>query len=299
MTQSPLTPEDNKLLNDVFAFLGGVDDAVELRGRILDRLSPPAPEVDEATRIWREMNARGFNALADHESAKGCLIGDYDSDESAVAEISYLRQAIAELIASKDADIERWHNSYEIAFDQAMKNGSELSAMRAENERLKDTIADLEVDLDEWQRCERAAGNIPSHKAAERNPAEPPGHTDLIISPESIDAFLEANPPTDTTPGTNAGAVEVTQVDREATAKVLGYQCWADATDYRLTGEQDRQVEKFVNAFARHRTEAEARGRREALECAQYIAENVDDVTTAKALQPIIDELKRMMTGEK
>lgn len=56
---------------------------------------------------------------------------------------------------------------------------------------------------------------------------------------------------------------EITQADRDATAKVLGYQCWADATDYRLTGQQDRQVEKFVQAFARHRSDACATVQRE------------------------------------
>jgi hypothetical protein len=45
----------------------------------------------------------------------------------------------------------------------------------------------------------------------------------------------------------------VEQADREAAAKVLGYKDWGDATDYRLTGAQDRQVEAMCKAFAAHR----------------------------------------------
>jgi hypothetical protein len=43
------------------------------------------------------------------------------------------------------------------------------------------------------------------------------------------------------------------QLDRDAAAKALGYRDWADATDHRLTGEQDRQVAALVRAFAEHR----------------------------------------------
>jgi hypothetical protein len=47
-----------------------------------------------------------------------------------------------------------------------------------------------------------------------------------------------------------------TQEDREAAAKALGYKDWGDATDYRLTGEQDRQAAAMVEHFARHRLAA-------------------------------------------
>jgi hypothetical protein len=50
----------------------------------------------------------------------------------------------------------------------------------------------------------------------------------------------------------------VTGDDREATIKLLGYADWADATDYRLTGRQDRTVSKTVQAFAAHRTASTA-----------------------------------------
>jgi hypothetical protein len=67
------------------------------------------------------------------------------------------------------------------------------------------------------------------------------------------------------------------QIDREAAAELLGYRDWDDATDYRLTGEQDRQVARTVQAFARHRlatraTQPEA-ALREALELARPIVE--------------------------
>lgn len=50
--------------------------------------------------------------------------------------------------------------------------------------------------------------------------------------------------------------VAVTQADRDRTAEALGYRDWADATDYRLTGKQDRQRDHFLQHFARHRLSA-------------------------------------------
>ena len=52
---------------------------------------------------------------------------------------------------------------------------------------------------------------------------------------------------------TTTETVEVTDEDRKAAANLLGYKDYGDATDYRLTGEQDRQVASAVEAFARHR----------------------------------------------
>ena len=53
--------------------------------------------------------------------------------------------------------------------------------------------------------------------------------------------------------------VHVTQADREAAAKALGYRDWSDATDYRLTGEQDRKVREMVLHMAAHRTIGQAK----------------------------------------
>lgn len=49
-------------------------------------------------------------------------------------------------------------------------------------------------------------------------------------------------------------SVPVIQADRDAAAVALGYRDWDDATDYRLTGDQDRLRDEVVQAFARHRT---------------------------------------------
>jgi len=39
------------------------------------------------------------------------------------------------------------------------------------------------------------------------NQTTAPGHTDLMVSPESIDAFLEANPPPDAPPPTEVDRI--------------------------------------------------------------------------------------------
>lgn len=49
-------------------------------------------------------------------------------------------------------------------------------------------------------------------------------------------------------------SVPVIQADRDAAAVALGYRDWEDATDYRLTGDQDRLRDEVVQAFARYRT---------------------------------------------
>lgn len=45
--------------------------------------------------------------------------------------------------------------------------------------------------------------------------------------------------------------VKVEQRHRNAAAAMLGYRDWGDATDYRLTGREDRERDKAVQAFAR------------------------------------------------
>lgn len=110
---------------------------------ILDRLSPPAPEVDEATRIWREMKAKGAETLDSRKAAADYRAGRYIVMPWMDAEIAYLRTALSELIASKDAEIAEWKLASEDArshWDSAVhewnKTESELAALRAENERL-------------------------------------------------------------------------------------------------------------------------------------------------------------------
>lgn len=78
-----------------------------------------------------------------------------------------------------------------------------------------------------------------------------------------------------------SGLVGVTQADRDAAASLLGYRNWDDATDYRLTGKQDKQVIETVIAFARHRVAARTQSEAELAELlaalenvAHFIAEN-------------------------
>ena len=75
--------------------------------------------------------------------------------------------------------------------------------------------------------------------------------------------------------------VDVIQADRDAAAALLGYRDWSDATDYRLTGRQDRTVEQAVQSFAAHRIaatstlQAQCERQREALE---RLVHDVDDL---------------------
>lgn len=105
-------------------------------------------EPDEATRIWREMatcgRRLGFEDVLEYQNGK------WDNQ----AEISYLRTALSELIASKDAEIERrieelfdWEKiakrtkeALTGAEDELRVCYSELATLRAENEQLNVAI---------------------------------------------------------------------------------------------------------------------------------------------------------------
>lgn len=56
---------------------------------------------------------------------------------------------------------------------------------------------------------------------------------------------------------------QVTEAAREAAAIALGYKNFADASDYRLTGGQDREVARMVQAFAKFERDTLARHRLE------------------------------------
>ena len=62
--------------------------------------------------------------------------------------------------------------------------------------------------------------------------------------------------------------IDITQEDREAAAKALGYCDYADAIDYRLSAAQDASVSSMVQAFARHRQAARERALDEAAKVA-------------------------------
>ncbi|KKC25792.1 hypothetical protein [Sphingomonas sp. SRS2] len=55
-----------------------------------------------------------------------------------------------------------------------------------------------------------------------------------------------------------------TEADREMAAKILGYRDWDDATDYRLTGAQDRAVQDALQLLAQHAATARAEERERA-----------------------------------
>lgn len=242
LTPSEIETLRGKVMRDEIAFVDpqnwpaflSKDEAL----RYLDRLSPaPEPEVDEAT-VWARKVFQAIYKLPD---------GDHGHEGGAPFNRvrAYLRQAIAELIASKDGEIATLSELRKVAARNAgaadrarFKAESELATLRAENERLKDTISDLGVDLDEWQRCERAAGNIPSPKAAERNTAEPLvslASGEPKIGGWTSDAKYAPNEPAKTHvwPATHDDAcseikatettpdVVVTQEDREAAAELL------------------------------------------------------------------------------
>lgn len=79
----------------------GADEALA----ILDRLSPPAPEVDEAT-VWTRKVLCVFMKSGEDpapDAAEEYISGGFDEDADFIA----ARAALSELIASKDAEIER------------------------------------------------------------------------------------------------------------------------------------------------------------------------------------------------
>lgn len=242
---------------------------------ILDRLTPaPEPEVDEAT-VWTR------KVLHAEYEITAYATGEMDKHDKFIN----ARQALSELIASKDAEIAKaraWAKVQHQQADTYAATNATLraseAALRAENERLKDTIADLGVDLDEWQRCERAAGNIPSPKAAERNTAEPWSIRGAGYDPNcevckgskfTCDEHF-AKPATDTTP-----EVVVTQGDRSASENPPGF------------------------SFQRCMAEAEARGRREALEAVKRVMFKFEDaLATAGNFQRMVNDLRTLIMTE-
>lgn len=170
----PLTPAEIETLRKIVN--GELDREVDYAAIIaanktLDRLSPPAPEVDEATRIWRGMKAHSnrFDGVIADRYRQGAY------DRQAPLEMAYLRTALSELIASKGGEIESLSESlrseyiktddltrdlectrireknadrmademrraYNGAIGRAEKAEVELATLRAENERLKAVV---------------------------------------------------------------------------------------------------------------------------------------------------------------
>lgn len=289
---------------------------------ILDRLSP-APEVDEAT-VW----TRRLFLLEYPGEEKAINNGDRDGNPYFKRVADYLRQAIAELIASKDGEIAMLTGERDRQYDENVnriaaegaaivrveKAESELAALRAENEppagykhiklACKNTIFDfnrLNRPDGTWILLDGVNVNV-TPKAAERNTAEPANEgipnrdysdakaTDALKEAVALSRSRSGGMP----PGTNAGAVEVTEADIEfANELISGFRkttkCYyADAKDAQHW---------IVKGVFKYRTEAEARGRREAL---KWILDRSAELhrqgySAAYTLDAIEAELKRLM----
>ena len=252
------------IAREVLSGIAMTSDEARTLDAILDRLSPPAPEVDEATRIWREMNAEGARACGSIPlMVQKWRNGEHDNDVSAIAEITYLRQVLSELIASKDAERDALgaevdqlamyleDRDSELAAvsaaigttefmdppdggsptlaEQVGRMRAELAALRAENERLKATLNTLGT---RWA--------LP--KAAERNTAEPATDTAPVVE-VTVDSGMDAE------------AVEQAEL------------LWAQLPVIRKwTSIPTHEKALVCHLLSTYRTEAEARGRREALE---------------------------------
>lgn len=190
------------IAREVLSGIAMTSDEARTLNSILDRLTPaPETEVDEATKVTRRVRAA-------HYADESYLEPD---DEEGFGSFIAVKNVIREVLAAKNAERDGLTDRLKDAWADITNLRSERATLRAENERLKDTIADLGVDLDEWQRCERAAGNIPSPKAAERNPAEP----ERRLSSEVATALPEKSCAPLTSRSSDGSGVEVQQVDRE------------------------------------------------------------------------------------
>lgn len=309
---------------------------------ILDRLSPaPEPEVDEAT-VWTRKVLLKLHGNA----------GYYPEKHFGFQNI---RAVIAELIASKDGEIERLAgiNIQLVAEHNAMNQDgarleSELATLRAENERLKKClrrISELEYTYDgsdlenakmiaeqatepntrcaycgryRWEADEKGSVlcnppfTVQPHvfKAAERNPAEPEHRLsseqavpagEVVRSPSSrsSDGSGSETPGSLRTrsliPITDTAGVEVRQVDRDAAKALLAQQ----EIRFHLDGTF-RDWDNTVDFLAAIRTEAEARGRREAFREVKHVLFQFEGaLANSTNFQRMVDELKRIMAGGK
>ena len=257
-------------------------------------------DVYDANPVFCRQRAVIAELLASKDGEIARLIGErdrqYDENVNRIAAegaaIVRAEKAESEL-ASKDGEIERrieelfdWEKiakrtkeALTGAEDELRVCYSELATLRAENERLKadnmppegyknlyiaarDCIFDankLGRIEDGWLLLENVNVLVTS-KAAERNTAEPAAEIEAAcdkmaarmgVKFEKNERWSEVVAATDTAP-----VVEVTQADRDAARPFMG-----DAVDYGALDEH-----RMIVAFAKFRTEAEARGRREALE---------------------------------
>jgi len=210
------------------------------------------------------------------------------------------RQVLSELIASKDGEIELERGRFKIA-DEEVDNlrrelvavraekadflwrrradytVAELATLRAENERLKalsDGLRTYMYDKDAFRR----EWVIKKYKAAERNTAEP-----------ATDTTPEVDAPVDS--GMGAEAVEQAEL------------LWAQLpVNRKWTSIPKHEKALVCHLLSTYRTEAEARGRREALEEIKKWLRSPEGKGSDAGIDyadGFADQIERMMTGGK
>lgn len=109
------------------------------RNALLDTLSTPAPEVDEAT-VWTRKTHAALVEVRYPMFAKALLAGERDNTNQHVR----ARQVLSELIASKDAEIERPGadvNKYQLMVIEWQNKAAEAQSKQG------DMIAELSAPL--------------------------------------------------------------------------------------------------------------------------------------------------------
>jgi len=224
-----------------------------------DEARTPAPEVDEAA-VWTRKVFQAIYKLPDSDRG-------HEGGAPFNRVRAYLRTALSELIASKNAEIERLRNVAKVNCDIANDCASELAALRAEIERRKANEAHLRqlLSIQEGISDTCLLALWAADKAAERNTAEPA---------------------TDTAP-------EVVVTDGDWTfARTLNAELfWAPPASTR--------EKVMANFAAKYRTEAEARGRREAFREVKHVMFKYEAaIANASNCQRLVDELRGLIMTE-
>lgn len=242
--------------NTISAVVGVVKVLAKIVLADADRLSPPAPEVDEATVWTRKVLHAHQRAMTPPDSGWGNMSyekGSYDHLDVFKAP----RTALSELIASKDAEIEEW----KAAFHEALWAANKAA------------------------ECNTAEPERPCTCHPDDNPPRP------CPKRYALDECRAAT--TDTTP-----EVVVTQADRavEMLNEIL-LNCRDNYSKGPLTEENDCDMKMGAPIARQYLAEAEARGRREALEEVHAWALAFPNMYVSR--EYLIQKIERMMTGGK
>lgn len=298
---SPLTPAEIETLRNNIRKAENVADSLA----ILDRLSPPAREVDEAT-VWTRKVLATWT-LGDLKVKIAC--GDKDENE----DFMNVRQALSELIASKDAEIELERGRFKIADEEVDNLRRELVAVRAEKadflwrRRADYTVAELATLQAENERLRDTLNTLGTRwalrKAAERNPAGPLvslASGEPKIGGWTSDAKYAPNEPAKTHvwPATHDDACsEIKATEMTPDVVVTQADCQREQWARNIASYTEGQARNHVYECAINLlTEAEARGRLEALE---EMRVRIDACETKVRRIDLIAFIQRMMTGGK